>query len=185
MFEALGRLMFRRRWWVLAAAGVFVVAAAVWGTGVFGSVGGAGFEVPGSDSARAAEQATRVFGRHQADVVVLYSSPTLTVDDAAFRTSAQRTLAALPSRYVAKVTSYWNTGAPQLVSAGRHATYAVLELAGADGDARQHALAQIEAGLAAPGQAARPPLGPLRAPRPPPATSPSRTAARPRTVPPG
>jgi len=155
MFEALGRLMFRRRWWVLAAAGVFVVAAAVWGTGVFGSVGGAGFEVPGSDSARAAEQATRVFGRHQADVVVLYSSPTLTVDDAAFRTSAQRTLAALPSRYVAKVTSYWNTGAPQLVSAGRHATYAVLELAGADGDARQHALAQIEGGLAAPGLTTR------------------------------
>src|SRR5262249_50261205 len=72
-----------------------------------------------------------------------------------------------------------------LVSAGRHATYAVLELAGADGDARQHALAQIEGGLAAPGQAARPPLGPLRAPRPPPATSPSRTAAPARTRPPG
>ncbi len=151
MFEAVGRFMFRRRRWVLAGAGVFVVAAAVWGTGVFGSLGGAGFEDPGSDSARAAQQVKRVFGRHQADVVVLYSSPELTVDDPAFRIPAQRTLGALPRRYVAKVTSYWDTGAPQLVSANRHATYAVLELADADGDARQDALAEIKDEVAAPG----------------------------------
>src|SRR5215468_1182885 len=101
MFESLGRLMFRRRRLVLAAAGVFAVAAAMWGTGVFGSLGGAGFEDPGSDSARAAQQATRVFGRHQADVVVLYSSPTLTVDDGAFRAAVNHALSALPTRYVA------------------------------------------------------------------------------------
>jgi trehalose monomycolate/heme transporter len=151
MFESLGRLMFRRRRWVLAAAGVFVVVAAVWGTGVFSSLAGGGFEDPSSDSARAAQQAKQVFGRHGADVVVVYSSPTLTVDDAAFRASAQRTLAALPQRYVAKVTSYWNSKAPELVSADRHATYAVLELAGADGDAREDALAEIRDELAAPG----------------------------------
>jgi uncharacterized membrane protein YdfJ with MMPL/SSD domain len=92
-----------------------------------------------------------VFGRHQADVVVLDSSPSLTVDDAAFRTAARRTLAALPTRYVAKVTSYWTTRAPQLVSADRHSTYAVLELTGADGDARHDALAAIRDELAAPG----------------------------------
>ncbi len=151
MFESLGRLMFRRRRLVLAAAGVLAVVAALWGTGVFGSLSSGGFQDRGSESARAAQQATRVFGRHQADVVVLYSSPTLTVDDAAFRTAVQRALSALPSRYVAKTTSYWGTGAPQLVAVGRHATYAVLELAGADGDARQDALAQIEDELAAPG----------------------------------
>src|SRR6266498_3322199 len=155
MFESLGRFLFRRRRWVLATAGVLVVAAAVWGTGVFGSLGGAGFEDPDSDSARAAQQAKRVFGRHQADVVVLYSSPTLTVDDPAFRTAAQRTLGALPRRYVAKVTSYWDTGAPQLVSTDRHATYAVLELAGADGDAREEALEEVTDELAAPGLSTR------------------------------
>jgi uncharacterized membrane protein YdfJ with MMPL/SSD domain len=155
MFESLGRFMVRRRRLVLAGAGVFVVVAAVWGTGVFGSLAGAGFEDPDSDSARAAEQVNRVFGRHQADVVVLYSSPTLTVDDPAFRTSAQRTLGALPDRYVAKATSYWDSRAPQLVSADRHATYAVLELTGADGDARQDALAEIEDEVAAPGLTSR------------------------------
>jgi uncharacterized membrane protein YdfJ with MMPL/SSD domain len=155
MFESLGRFMFRRRRWVLAAAGVLVVVAAVWGTGVFGSLGGAGFEDPDSDSARAAQQAKQAFGRHAADVVVLYSSPTLSVNDAAFRASAERTLAALPKRYVAKTTSYWNSRAPQLVSADRHATYAVLELGGADGDARQDALAEIRDELAAPGLATK------------------------------
>jgi trehalose monomycolate/heme transporter len=155
MFESLGRLMFRRRRWVLAAAGVFVVVAALWGTGVFGSLGGGGFEDPDSESARAAQQAKQAFGRHAADVVVLYSSPTQTVDDAAFGASAQRTLAALPKRYVAKTTSYWNTRAPQLVSADRHATYAVLELAGADGDAREDALAAVRGELAAPGLATK------------------------------
>jgi len=155
MFESLGRFLFRRRRLVLAGAGVFVVVAAVWGTGVFGSLGGAGFEDPDSDSARAAQQVERVFGRHQADVVVLYSSPVLTVDDPAFRTSAQRTLGALPDRYVAKVITYWDTKAPGLVSADRHSTYAVLELAGADGDAREEALAEVTDELAAPGLSTR------------------------------
>jgi trehalose monomycolate/heme transporter len=154
MFESLGRLMFRRRRLVLAAAGVFIVVAAIWGTGVFGSLSG-GFQDPDSDSARAAQLAARAFGRHQPDVVVLYSSSTLTVDDAAFRTAVKRALAALATRYVAKTTSYWNTKAPGLVSADRHATYAVLELTGADGDARQDALAQIEDQLAAPGLTTR------------------------------
>jgi trehalose monomycolate/heme transporter len=94
MFESLGRFMVRCRRLVLAGAGVFVAVAAVWGTGVFGSLAGAGFEDPDSDSARAAEQVKRVFGRHGADVVVLYSSSTLTVDDPAFRTAAKRTLGA-------------------------------------------------------------------------------------------
>jgi trehalose monomycolate/heme transporter len=155
MFESLGRVMFRRRRLVLAGAGVLVVVAALWGTGVFGSLGGAGFEDPNSDSARAAQQVRRVFGRHQADVVVLYSSPTLTVDDPAFRTAVQRTLSALPDRYVAKVTTYWDTKAPQMLSTDRHATYAVLELAGADGDARKEALAAVEDKVAAQGLSTR------------------------------
>jgi trehalose monomycolate/heme transporter len=155
MFESSGRFMFRRRRWVLTAAGMLVVAAAVWGTGVFGSLAGAGFEDPDSDSARAAQQVKRMFGRHQADVVVLYSSPTLTVDDPVFRTAVQRTLAALPKRRVARTTSYWDTKAPELVSADRHATYAVLELTGADGDAREEALAEIRDALAAPGLTTR------------------------------
>ena len=44
MFEALGRVMYRRRRWVVALAVAFVAFAGVWGTGVFGAMtsGGGG-----------------------------------------------------------------------------------------------------------------------------------------------
>ena len=54
MFEALGRVMYRRRRWVVALAVAFVVFAGVWGTGVFGAMTGGGFEDPGSESSKAA-----------------------------------------------------------------------------------------------------------------------------------
>jgi len=129
MFESLGRLMFRRRL-VLAAAG-----RSRWrrrcGARACSGRWARGFEDPGSDLARPPSRPRGCSAGTRADVVVLYSSPALTVDDAAFRTAVNHTLSALPARYVANTPSYWGTGAPQLVSAERHATYAVLELAGA------------------------------------------------------
>ena len=73
MFEALGRVIYRRRRWVVALALAFVVFAGVWGTGVFGAMTGGGFEDPDSDSSRAVEVAERELGRGGGDVVVLYS----------------------------------------------------------------------------------------------------------------
>jgi RND superfamily putative drug exporter len=155
MFESLGRFLFRRRRWVLSAAGLFVAVAAIWGTGVFGSLRSGGFDDPDSESARAAARAEEVFGRHEADVVVLYSSPDLTVDDPAFQRAAEGALAALPGRYVTEVTTYWDTKAPPLVSADRHSTYAVLELAGADEEAQDEAYLEVKDELAAPGLTTR------------------------------
>src|SRR3954451_18087717 len=140
MFETLGRVVYRRRRWVAALALLLVAAAAVWGTGVFGKLTGAGFDDPGSESSHAAQLAAAHLGRDTADVVVLYSSPTLTVDDPAFRDAVTTTLDALPADQVARTTTFWSTGAAPLVSEDRHATYAVLTL-GPDGDAatvREH-----------------------------------------------
>src|SRR4051812_33446800 len=128
MFEALGRVIYRRRRWVVSLALLLVAAAAVWGTGVFGKLTGAGFDDPGSESAHAAQAAAAHLGRDGADVVVLYSSRDLTVDDAAFREAVTTTLDALPADEVARTTTFWSTGAAPLVSENRHATYAVLTL---------------------------------------------------------
>ncbi len=136
MFEALGRVMYRRRRWVVVLGLVLVAAAAVWGTGVFGKLTGAGFEDPDSESSAAAEVAAAELGRDAADVVVLYSSDDLTVDDPAFADAVTRTLDALPADEVARATTFWTTGAAPLVSEDRHATYAVLTL-GPDGDAAE------------------------------------------------
>src|SRR4051794_34891548 len=145
MFEALGRVMYRWRHWVVALALVLVALAGGWGIGVFGHLTGAGFEDRDSESSRAAAVAVAELGRDAADVVVLYSSADRTVDDPAFRTAVTSTLDALPADAVVGTTTFWNAGAAPLVSHDRHATYAVLTLTGDD-----H-LAEIRDSLDAPG----------------------------------
>lgn len=118
---------------------------------MFGSLTGAGFDDPASDSARAAQRAAAELGRDDADVVVLYRSPDRTVDDPAFRQAVTGTLAALPADVVGRTTTFYSTGSPALVSADRHATYAVLVLRGDDEEQRTEGLKSIEGALAAPG----------------------------------
>ncbi len=152
MFETWGRLVYARRRLVLALAGLVVVAAAVWGTGVFGALqSGGGFTAPNSQSQHESDLAARTFGRNTADVVVLYSSKQLTVHDAAFRTAVTRTLAALPKSEVPSATSYWTTRSAQFAGDGGHATYVALHLAGGSDSARLDTYAKIQDDLAAPG----------------------------------
>jgi uncharacterized membrane protein YdfJ with MMPL/SSD domain len=150
MLERLGRVAYRRRWLVLAAALAFLAVAGAWGTGVFARLTSGGFDDPGSQSARAAAVAAADLGRDDADVVVLYRSEERTVDDPTYRQAVTGTLAALPPDAVERTVSWFSTRAPGLVSTDRHATYAVLTLRG-DEQERVDALERIEDRLAAPG----------------------------------
>jgi trehalose monomycolate/heme transporter len=152
VFEAWGRFIYRRRRLVLLAVVVAVAGAAVWGTGVFGSLqSGGGFSAPGSQSERASNLATKAFGRDTADVVVLYRSATMTVADPAYRQAVTTTLAALPHDKVLSAVTYWTTRSPQFAGAGGHETYAVLRLAGSDDAAQIKAYEAISGKLGAPG----------------------------------
>jgi trehalose monomycolate/heme transporter len=152
VFEAWGRFIYRRRRLVLLAAVVAVVGAAVWGTGVFGSLqSGGGFSAPGSQSERAGNLATKAFGRDTADIVVLYRSATMTVADPAYRQAVTSTLAALPHDKVLSAVTYWTTHSPQFAGAGGRETYAVLRLAGSDDAAQIKAYEAISGHLGAPG----------------------------------
>jgi RND superfamily putative drug exporter len=152
VFEAWGRFIFRRRRLVLLAAVIAVAGAAVWGTGVFGSLqSGGGFTAPGSESQQASDIAAKAFGRDTADVVVLYRSATLTVADPAYRQAVTGALAALPRDKVLSAVTYWTAHSPQLAGAGGHETYAVLRLAGADDAAQMKAYEAISGKLGAPG----------------------------------
>jgi uncharacterized membrane protein YdfJ with MMPL/SSD domain len=152
MFESWGRVVYRRRRLVLVIALIGVAFAAAWGTGVFGRLqSSGGFTPAASQSQQSANLATAAFGRDAGDVVVLYSSPTMSVRSPAFRAAVTRTLARLPARRVDSVATYWSTGSPQFVSASGRETYAVLELAGSDDAARQKNYNAISAELGAPG----------------------------------
>lgn len=150
MFEHLGRTMYRRRRVVALLALAFAVFAGVWGTQVFGSLIGGGFDNPSSESTRAANLADHRLGRDDPDVLVLYRSQTLTVDDPAFQRAVTQALSGLPTNVVAKTSTYWSTHSAGLVSKDRHATYAVLGLRG-DETQRDDGLGTIRDTLAAPG----------------------------------
>jgi RND superfamily putative drug exporter len=151
MFERLGRTMVSRRWWVIGLATAFLAFGGIWGTRVFGSLTTGGFDDPAGQSSRAAARAEATLGRTGNDAVVLYTSPSATVDDPAFRRAVTETLQALPHDVVTRTATYWSTGSPALVSHDRHATYAVLTLAGDDEAQRGEGLDEIEDELAAPG----------------------------------
>ena len=137
MFEAWGRFVFRRRRLVLVMAAFAVVAAAVWGTGVFGALQSAGgFAPPHSQSQQETALAARAFGRDAGDVVLVYTSRDETVHSAAYQSAVTSSLANLPRSRVTATQTYWSTHSRQFASADGRVSYAVLELAGGSDMAR-------------------------------------------------
>ncbi|NJC81596.1 MMPL family transporter [Planosporangium mesophilum] len=130
MFAALGRASFRYRRWFLVLTALVTVFAAVWGTGVFGALGGDGFDDTGSESYRAGKAAQAVLGGRGADVVLLVEHPTLTVADPAFGKAVQEIVGSLPASEVDMVATYWTTKSPAMVSRDQRATYAAIRFAG-------------------------------------------------------
>ena len=129
-----GGVVFRRRRWVMAVTAVFLVVAAVWGTGVFGALGDAGFDDPDSEASRAARAAETVLGGGH-DLLVLVEHPQLTVGEPEFAGGVQQAVAALPPDLVESSVGYAETGSASFVSVDRHATYVAVQVPDGTGDA--------------------------------------------------
>ena len=148
MFESWGRGLYRARRLTLVLALLFAAAAGVWGTGVFGKVNsGNTFTPPNSQSNVESNLAASLFGRDDADVVVLFHSASRTVADPVYRQAVTGYIARLPADRVTRSATYWTSGSGQsdLVSAGKHSTYAVLQLAGGSDQAREDTYKAIKA----------------------------------------
>ena len=93
-FARFGALMARFRWVVLLIWLVILPVAGSQGAAKASTVlRGGGFVLPGSDSANAATILSREFGASgEVNAIVVFRSPTLTVDDAAFRSEATAAL---------------------------------------------------------------------------------------------
>jgi trehalose monomycolate/heme transporter len=142
MFAWWGRTLVRARWWVLAATGVLVALGAVWGVGVFGALSGGGFDDPSSPSSVAHARITEELGRQEQDIIVLYSTPRATANEAGLRGPVTDALGRVQGRpEIHQLTSYYTTGSPALVSADRHATYVSIQLRDGDENAK---LADLE-----------------------------------------
>jgi RND superfamily putative drug exporter len=131
---------------------LFVAFTVLWGTGVFKHLENAGgFSAPSSESQRESSLATAAFGRDTGDVVIIYSSATESVQSSTFQNAVNATLSSLPRTDVQSFATYWTTGSKSFVSGGGRETFAVLELAGANDDARQASFDHVKGDLAASG----------------------------------
>ncbi len=130
MLQAWGRAVARWRWLILASAVIGIVGAGLFGPTVFGRLSSGGFDTNGSQAARADAGIEATVGRQDVDVVALYRSDRLTVDDPQFRAAVDHSLAGLPAADTADVTTFWSSHSPALVSGDRHATFAAIRLQG-------------------------------------------------------
>jgi trehalose monomycolate/heme transporter len=158
LFTSWGRIVVRLRWVVLGAALALFAVGAGWGTQVFSVLASAGFNPPGTESARASQliQARLGYQNESPDLVVLYSSKTATVNQPGLRSPVSATVRAIRQhRGVADVVSYYGTGSPALVSRDRHATYAAIWLTAPGASGKRQAYEALLPALKAPGVTTR------------------------------
>jgi uncharacterized membrane protein YdfJ with MMPL/SSD domain len=133
MLAALGRLLYRTRWVALLLSLAVVVGAALYGSGVFGTLTDGGFEDPNSQSAHARALLDQQLGGSTADIIILMRSDTLSATDPAFASAATQLLDTLQSQStVASVTSYYSTQSPRLLSRDGHETFAAVQFSATD-----------------------------------------------------
>ncbi|MQY05535.1 MMPL family transporter [Actinomadura macrotermitis] len=158
MLAGLGRLIHRGRWFSLVLILVFTAVGGAWGIGVFAKFKQGGFEDPKASSTLVAKLGATWFGSTNPDVLVLYKSDTMTVDDPRYEAAVVTTVARLPKELVAEQISYWSLerkDAAPFASRDRHQTFVSLKLAGKDDPAKLANYEKIKDRLRAPGLAER------------------------------
>ncbi|MFY7069766.1 MMPL family transporter [Nocardiopsis changdeensis] len=135
LFGRLGLGVHRFRWAVLAATALFAAFAAAWGSGVFSDVSESGFEDPGAESSRAMDLLEGELGHDDVDIVAVYRSDEIKVDNPTFAAAVQRLADGMPGDVVADFDTYLDedlsdTERGMLVSEDMHATYIPVTLTG-------------------------------------------------------
>lgn len=151
MMQSWGHLVARRAKTVLGAGLALVVVAAVYGLGVFGSLSNGGFDDPASESARSLATEHATFASHDADIVIIYSSPSMRVSDPAFRESVLKVISGLPKGSARRVTTWYQTPSPTLISGDQHATRVIISLSGTTQDEKGAVFDQVRPHLNATG----------------------------------
>lgn len=126
--------VYRRRWRVLSVWLVLITAAAFFAPRLSEVTRGGGFDLPDSESWRAADILQSEFGRgYRRTVQIVYSDPSLQATDPRFREQVLDSVnrAARETGAANTITCY-ESGLPQLVSPDGTATYALLSYAGSE-----------------------------------------------------
>ena len=130
MFSALGDFLNRHSAKVLAVSVLFIGLAGWYGMGVFSKLSQSDLADHNSESTQVVNRIQADFSKGVAQVVVLFHAHDgQTVDSPAFKTEVLRLLDKVRPD-TTSITSYYSSGASQLVSHDRKSTYAALVLPG-------------------------------------------------------
>jgi uncharacterized membrane protein YdfJ with MMPL/SSD domain len=148
LFGRLGRGVHRWRWAVLAATAVFAVFSGIWGSGLFSDVSESGFEDPDSESARATRVLEEELGHDGVDLVAVYRSDEIQVDNPTFAAAIQRIADDMPEDAVADFDTYLDedlgeTERGMLVAEDMDATYIPVTLSGESHADRLHQYEEV------------------------------------------
>lgn len=151
MFTALARFSYRFRWPVLIAFLLLLPIAAIVGGGAFAALKSGGFDDTAAESYKASELLLNELDAGGADLIALYTAPAGNVQDPAVGSTVTATLDRVAQDpAVERVTSLYNTGAPQFMSRDGTRTFAVITLHGDDTE-KEEATERIEPLLVAEG----------------------------------
>lgn len=135
-FAEIGRQVVRFRWAVLALWLGLLLFAGMSARGLPDVLKGGGFEVPGSESVRAAELLRSEFpGQPAHTLLLVFRSEGLKVDQGEYRAAVEALtggLAAQPG--IGRILTTYDTGSRRLVSSDGQVTFAVLALETSDAD---------------------------------------------------
>jgi len=142
MLSWFGETLYRLRGVVLLAAFVVIVAATIFGIGVFGTFTKSGVPDPTSESAKANALVASTFSTQSTDVVLLLSNNALKATDPAFTQAATSLIATLKARSeVVSLTSYYATHNPDLLSRDGHETIVLMRISAQGGGQTSNYLA--------------------------------------------
>lgn len=143
LFAALGRVVVRRRRLVLGLFVLGLMVAGAAGAQVFGALKTAGYDDPGSESARAQAALVQRFGVQDPAVVLAVESPT-GIDSTRGTTQATALVGRLAGQPgVTSVVSYWTSGKPAALRGSDGRTGQVLVYADGSTLAEQADLARV------------------------------------------
>jgi putative drug exporter of the RND superfamily len=138
MFDRLGRMVVRRRRWVLAATAAMLVAAGAFGGDVAERLTSGGFQDPNAESSLASKVLEEQFGVQDPNLILLVTAESGSVDSSDAAVAGAELTAELGSEEgVTQVASYWTTGIPTLKSDDGSQALVVGVLTGDDDETRE------------------------------------------------
>jgi uncharacterized membrane protein YdfJ with MMPL/SSD domain len=149
IFAALGRGTYRARRWLPIVGLAVVIGLNVWGLNAAGNLTQGGWQVPGSEAARAEALFADRFGEQETSLIVILTDPDGAADSAEFQATASDTVAPLADEpIVDEILTYADVGDPSFLSTDGTKTFAVVRL----NEDLEEALDEAEhlAGLVAP-----------------------------------